>query len=99
MTSPSVAELCGRAVQAIWRSLEAHELLDEHARGELATVLESLTALDLGERPQRLINALRLPNPIDASTLYWLTRRLLTLIPDLQAAQNALTKPESHLMT
>jgi len=76
--TPSDAELCERAVQAIWRSLDEHDLVDEQVRAELAWVLQPLTALGLGERPQRLINTLRLPNPIDPSNLYWLTRRLLT---------------------
>jgi hypothetical protein len=93
MTPASDAESCQRAVQAIWRSLDEHNLVDEQARGDLATVLEPLTALALGERPRRLINTLRLPNPIDASHLYWLTRRLLTLVPELQAAAIALSKP------
>ena len=42
------------------------------------------------DRPQKL------PNPIDASRLYWLTRRLLTLVPELQAAELALDKPGSN---
>ncbi|MDM0075862.1 hypothetical protein QTH90_15775 [Variovorax sp. J2P1-59] len=86
LTKPSDAELCERAVQTIWRSLDEHDLVDEHVRQELAAVLEPLTCLALGDRPQRLINVLKLPNPIDASHLYWLTRRLLTLVPELQAA-------------
>ena len=90
---PSDAELCERAVQAIWRCLDAHDLLDEHGRNDLAVVLEPLTALALGDRPRRLVNTLRLPDPIDASLLYWLTRRLLTLIPELQAAAIAFSKP------
>ncbi|WP_286616150.1 hypothetical protein [Variovorax sp. J22R115] len=89
MTKPSDAELCERAVQAIWRSLDDHDLVDEQVRQELAMVLEPLTALPLGDRPQRLINTLKLPNPIDASHLYWLTRRLLTLVPELQAVAMA----------
>ncbi|MDM0105525.1 hypothetical protein QTH97_11310 [Variovorax sp. J22R24] len=89
MTKPSDAELCERAVQAIWRSLDEHDLVDEHVRQELAAVLEPLTGLALGDRPQRLLNVLRLPNPIDASHLYWLTRRLLTLVPELQALASA----------
>ena len=89
-TAPlSDAELCERAVRAIWRSVEHHDLLDEKARDELAALLESLAALDLGELPQRLIHTLRMPNPLDAAQLYWLTRRLLTLIPELQAAAAA----------
>ena len=93
MTPPSDAELCERAVQAIWRSLDEHDLVDEQVRAELAWVLQPLTALGLGERPQRLINTLRLPNPIDPSNLYWLTRRLLTLVPELQAVASAHTPP------
>ena len=88
-TKPSDAELCERAVQAIWRSLDEHDLVDEQVRHELAMVLEPLTAMPLGDRPQRLINTLKLPNPIDASHLYWLTRRLLTLVPELQATATA----------
>jgi len=86
---PSDAELCERAVQAIWRSLDEHELVNKAVREELAVILEPLTRLSLGGRPQRLIDTLRLPDPIDPSRLYWLTRRLLTLVPDLQAAVNA----------
>ncbi|WP_143684494.1 hypothetical protein [Variovorax sp. KK3] len=83
----SHADLCRRAVQAIWRSLDEHDLLDEQVRAELARMLEPLSAAPaFGDRPQRLIKILRLPNPIDPSHLYWLTRRLLTLVPDLQAA-------------
>lgn len=82
---PSDAELCERAVLAIWRSLDEHDLVDERLRAELAGVLEPLIVLALGDRPQRLISTLRLPDPIDASHLYWLTRRLLTLVPELQA--------------
>ncbi|SDC26522.1 hypothetical protein SAMN05444679_10292 [Variovorax sp. CF079] len=85
MTPPSDAELCERAVLAIWRSLDEHDLVDERVRADLAGVLEPLVALALGDRPQRLISTLRLPNPIDASHLYWLTRRLLTFVPELQA--------------
>lgn len=82
----SPADLCERAVEAIWRRLDQHDLLDEQIRGELALLLEPLTTLGFGDRPQRLIKILRLPNPIDPSHLYWLTRRLLTLVPELQAA-------------
>ena len=89
----SDAELCERAVQAIWRSLDEHELVDSEVRDELARVLESLGALPLGDRPQRLIKTLRLPDPIDASHLYWLTRRLLTLVPELQAVANGSARP------
>ena len=96
MTPSSEAELCERAVQAIWRCLDEHDLLDEHGRSDLAMVLEPLTVLAFGNRPQRLINTLRLPNPIDASQLYWLTRRLLTLIPELQAAAIAFAKPDRN---
>ena len=89
MKPPSDAELCERAVQAIWRSLDEHDLVNEEIREELAAALEPLTALPLGGRPQRLISTLRLPDPIDASHLYWLTRRLLTLVPELQAVARA----------
>ena len=92
-TAPPVAELCERAVQAIWRRLDEHDLVSEQVRDELAAVLEPLTAIPLGGRPQRLIKTLKLPNPIDASRLYWLTRRLLTLVPELQAAANAPAQP------
>jgi hypothetical protein len=92
MSPPSDAELCERAVQAIWRSLDEHELINEQVRHDLAMVLEPLTALGLGGRPQRLIDTLRLPDPIDPAHLYWLTRRLLTLVPELQAAAIALGK-------
>lgn len=89
----SDAAMCVRAVLAIWHSLDAHDLVDEHVRADLAAVLEPLIALGFGDRPQRLINTLRLPDPIDPSQLYWLTRRLLTLVPELQAAATALSKP------
>jgi hypothetical protein len=92
METPSDAELCERAVLAIWHSLDEHDLVDEHVRQELARVLEPLTGLALGDRPQRLINTLKLPNPIDPSHLYWLTRRLLTLVPELQAAASAFNR-------
>lgn len=92
MTPPSNAQLCERAVQAIWHSLDEHDLVDEHARLELAAVLEPLAALGLGARAQRLIKTLRLPDPIDASNLYWLTRRLLTFVPELQSTANALAR-------
>lgn len=97
-TTPlSDAELCDRAVHTIWRSLDEHDLLDERARSDLAAVLEPLTALGFGDRPRRLINILRLPNPIDAAHLYWLTRRLLTLVPELQAAAMAFSRPGCDL--
>jgi hypothetical protein len=92
MTPPSDAALCERAVQAIWHSLDEHDLVDEQARLELAVVLEPLVALGLGERAQRLIKTLRLPDPIDASNLYWLTRRLLTFVPELQSTAIALAR-------
>jgi hypothetical protein len=95
-TPLSDAEMCERAVLAIWHSLDEHDLVDEHVRADLAAVLEPLTSLGLGDRPQRLINTLRLPDPIDASHLYWLTRRLLTLVPDLQAAATALSNPSGN---
>jgi len=81
----SQVDLCEGAVRAIWRSLDEHDLVDEHVRNQLATLLEPLTAFPLGNRPQRLIGVLRQPNPLDPSHLYWLTRRLLTLVPELQA--------------
>jgi hypothetical protein len=92
MTPPSDAELCERAVQAIWHSLDEHDLVDEQVRRELAAILEPLLALGLGERAQRLIKTLRLPDPIDASHLYWLTRRLLTFVPELQSTASALSR-------
>lgn len=92
-TPLSDAEICVRAVLAIWHSLDQHDLVVEHVRAELAAVLEPLMALGFGDRPKRLINTLRLPDPIDPSQLYWLTRRLLTLVPELQAAATALSKP------
>ena len=92
MAPLSDAELCERAVQAIWYSLDEHDLVDEQARLELAAVLEPVVALGLGERAQRLIKTLRLPDPIDASHLYWLTRRLLTFVPELQSRASALAR-------
>lgn len=83
--SPSDVELCERAVLAIWQRLDAHDLVDHAVRDQLAELLDPLTALPLGGRPQRLLQALRMPDPIDAAQLYWLTRRLLTLVPELQA--------------
>ena len=88
MTSSPEAELCERAVRAIWHSLDEHDLVDQQVRSDLAAVLEPLMALGLEARAQRLIKTLRLPDPIDASNLYWLTRRLLTFVPELQAAAN-----------
>ncbi|MGJ7509692.1 hypothetical protein [Variovorax sp. GT1P44] len=93
MGAPTDADLCERAVLAIWHSLDEHDLVDEQVRLELARTLEPLTALPLGDRPQRLIKTLRLPNPLDPSHLYWLTRRLLTLVPELQAAATAFSRP------
>ncbi|MDM0111276.1 hypothetical protein QTI66_03900 [Variovorax sp. J22R133] len=87
------AHLCERAVQAIWHSLDAHDLLDAHVRADLADVLEPLAALEFTDRLPRLIKTLRMPDPIDPSYLYWLTRRLLTLVPELQAEEVALTRP------
>jgi hypothetical protein len=92
LAPPSEAELCERAVQAIWHSLDEHDLVDEQVRRELAAILEPLLALGLGERAQRLIKTLRLPDPIDASHLYWLTRRLLTFVPELQSTASALSR-------
>ena len=89
----SQAGLCERAVWAIWRSLDEHDLVDEHVREDLATMLEPLTAFPLGNRPQRLISVLRQPNPLDPSHLYWLTRCLLTLVPELQALANSADGP------
>lgn len=96
-TPLSDAEMCERAVLAIWHCLDEHDLVDEHVRADLAAVLEPLIALGFGGRPQRLINILRLPDPIDPSQLYWLTRRLLTLVPELQAAATALSSPPARL--
>ena len=93
MAPLSDAELCERAVWAIWRSLDDHDLVDARVRGDLAAVLEPLTALPLGNRPQRLIDTLRLPDPLDPAILYWLTRRLLTLVPELQAVAIAFPQP------
>ncbi|WP_218511620.1 hypothetical protein [Variovorax sp. dw_308] len=90
---PPDAVLCEHAIETIWRCLDAHDLVDEHVRAELVTVLEPLAALPLGPLPQRLIDALKLPNPVDASRLYWLTRRLLTVVPVLQEAETAFERP------
>jgi hypothetical protein len=92
----SDAQLCERAVLAIWHSLDEHDLVDENVRQELARILEPLTALALGDRPQRLIKTLRMPNPLDPANLYWLTRRLLTLVPELQAAASAFNRLGGH---
>jgi hypothetical protein len=92
MAPPSDAELCERAVLAIWHSLDEHDLVDEQVRRELAAVLEPLVALGLGERAQRLIKTLRMPDPLDPSHLYWLTRRLLTFVPELQSTASALAR-------
>ncbi|MEJ8847812.1 hypothetical protein [Variovorax rhizosphaerae] len=89
MAPPSDAELCEHAIRTIWRCLDARDLVDEHVRAELVAVLEPLAAFPLGPLPQRLIDVLRLPNPVDASRLYWLTRRLLTVVPVLQAVESA----------
>ncbi|MEJ8853293.1 hypothetical protein WKW79_01860 [Variovorax robiniae] len=96
MAPPSDAELCEHAIKTIWRCTDAHDLVDEHVRAELVSVLEPLVALELGPLPQRLIEVLRLPNPVDASRLYWLTRRLLTVVPVLQAAEAACEKRGSR---
>ncbi|NDZ11780.1 hypothetical protein C7T35_22735 [Variovorax sp. WS11] len=96
-TTPlSDAKQCERAVLAIWRSLDEHVLANTEVRDELASILEPLTALPLGGRPQLLIKALRLPDPLDASDLYWLTRRLLTLVPELQAVAVARGEPGAN---
>jgi hypothetical protein len=89
--------LCERAVRAIWRRLDEHDLVDEQARDELATILDSLAECSLGNRPQRLIAVLRQPNPLDPSHLYWLTRRLLTLVPELQAIARSGQEPAGAL--
>lgn len=96
LAPPSEAELCERAVQAIWHSLDEHDLVDAHVRRDLAAVLEPLIAIGLGERAQRLIKTLRMPDPIDASNLYWLTRRLLTFVPELQAAASAFSRQDGR---
>lgn len=96
MATPSDAELCEHAIKTIWRCTDAHDLVDEHVRAELIAVLEPLAALELGPLPQRLIEVLRLPNPVDASRLYWLTRRLLTVVPVLQEAEAAFEKRGNH---
>jgi hypothetical protein len=90
----SDAQLCDYAVHAIWRSLDTQGLNDEAARAALAVVLDRVPKLALPERLPRLITTLRLTNPIDASTLYWLTRRLLTVVPELQAAATKMSRPE-----
>ena len=94
-TAPPLPQVgfCEHAVRAIWRSLDEHDLVDEQVRIRLATILEPLTALPLGDRPQRLIGVLRQPNPLDPSHLYWLTRRLLTLVPELQAVAHTSDEP------
>lgn len=89
IAQPSEAALCERAVLAIWQHLDAHDLVDEAVREQLAGLLDPLVALPLDGRPQRLLKALRMPDPINASQLYWLTRRLLTLVPELQALCHA----------
>ena len=96
LAPPSEAELCERAVQAIWHSLDEHDLVDEQVRRDLAAVLEPLIAIGLAERAQRLIKTLRMPDPIDASNLYWLTRRLLTFVPELQAAASTFSRQDGH---
>ena len=85
LAAPPDAEFCERVVRAIWQRLDAHDLVDHAVREHLAELLDPLVALPLGGRPQRLVQALRMPDPIDAAQLYWLTRRLLTLVPELQA--------------
>ena len=96
---PSDAWLCKRAVHAIWRSLDEHDLLEEKPRVDLASILEPLIELEFGDRPRRLIDVLRLPNPLDPAHLYWLTRRLLTLVPELQAVANASRQPAGNRST
>ena len=90
---PCDALLCERAILAIWKSLDAHDLVNEDVRERLADLLDPLTTLPLGGRPERLIKALRMPDPIGASQLYWLTRRLLTLVPELQALEHGGAAP------
>jgi len=92
---PSDAQVCERAVLAIWKSLDAHDLVNGDVRERLADLLAPLTSLPLGGRPERLIKALRMPDPIGASQLYWLTRRLLTLVPELQALEHGGIPPGS----
>lgn len=91
---PSEAEPCERAVLAIWRCLDEQGLANTAIREELAAVLEPLIALPLDGRLERLIKTLRLPDPLDASQLYWLTRRLLTLVPELQAMAAGREEPK-----
>lgn len=95
---PSEAEACERAVLAIWTSLDEEGLANTEIRQELASMLEPLGALPLDGRAERLIKTLRLPDPLDASQLYWLTRRLLTLVPDLQAMAAAREEREGDSM-
>ena len=82
-------EMCERAVEAIYESLDGRELVNASGRARVAGLLEPLDAMPLQGRSPRLIQTLRLPDPIDASDLYWLTRRLVTLVPDLQAVSRA----------
>ena len=90
----SGAQLCDHAVYTIWRNLDKKGLGNETARAALAAVLDHVPKTILPERLPRLIKTLRLPDPMDASILYWLTRRLLTVVPELQAAATTMACPE-----
>lgn len=89
----SDAQRCEAAIAAIWRNLDKKGLSDKAARVTLAAVLAQVPKLVLPNRLPRLITTLQLPDPIDASTLYWLTRRLLTVVPELQAAMVIMSQP------
>lgn len=91
----SDAQRCEAAIAAIWRNLDKKGLCDKVARDALAAVLDQVPKLVLPDRLPRLITTLQLPDPIDASTLYWLTRRLLTVVPELQTAILMMSKPVS----
>ena len=91
----SEAQRCEAAVAAIWRNLDKKVLGEKVARDALAAVLDQVPKLVLPDRLPRLITTLQLPDPIDASTLYWLTRRLLTVVPELQTAILMMSKPVS----
>ena len=91
----SEAQRCEAAVAAIWRNLDKKVLGEKVARDALAAVLDQVPKLVLPDRLPRLITTLQLPDPIDASTLYWLTRRLLTVVPELQTAILIMSQPVS----
>lgn len=91
----SDAQRCEAAVAVIWRNLDKKGLSDKVARAALAAVLDQVPKLVLPNRLPRLITMLQLPDPIDASTLYRLTGRLLTVVPELQAAMVRLSQPVS----